>query len=590
MLNTFLTQANQDLPVFISDVRAAFQQQGGRPFHLHVQLYDGTVRVFPLVVPRTANQAEADFIASYIHANIYNILSSLGAVQISIYFDQADPELSGLAAGLDEVFQVAVPKARRSGYGKCLNVNERTLAAITEGGSRFTFRIGDISQEPAVCPPEAKAKKEQVFARLPGLTQSRILLGIDIGGTDIKLAVSVNGELAYCKEYDWFPTDFTLAHQFTEPVLTLIRLMRDAANYALTDKSANIDLSAMGREATLEEMTACCEAIEAILPAHPRPFDGIGISFPDVVIRNKIVGGETYKTKGIRDNAAVDYEQEFAKITGLYQLLQPYVTELGNIWITNDGPMAAFTVAVEQSFVGVDVSAGVFAHTLGTELGTGWVEGDGRIPEIPLEVYNFIIDLGSFQQRGYEPDDVRSVNNFNTGLPGTLQKYTSQYGVFRLLAKYAPQRCPELQAEAFEKGMVRFERDKMIVPTTPQDMRKAYLEFLMGKASQGEPVCQEIFRQVGQFLAVTWEETSYILEPEARDRTLFGRLVKHPACFQLICEGAEQRTPELKQYAADGSLANTKLMQQLEAHPDYTVAQFAQAVGAIYFGCLNFLS
>ena len=79
MLNTFLTQANQDLPVFISDVRAAFQQQGGRPFHLHVQLYDGTVRVFPLVVPRTANQAEADFIASYIHANIYNILSSLGA-------------------------------------------------------------------------------------------------------------------------------------------------------------------------------------------------------------------------------------------------------------------------------------------------------------------------------------------------------------------------------------------------------------------------------------------------------------------------------------------------------------------------------
>jgi len=590
MLNTFLTQANQDLPVFISDVRAAFQQQGGRSFHLHVQLYDGTVRLFPLVVPRTANQAEADFIASYIHANIYNILSSLGAVQISIYFDQADPELSGLAAGLDAVFQVAVPKARRSGYGKCLNVNERTLAAITEGGSRFTFRIGDISQEPAVCPPEAKAKKEQVFARLPGLTQSRILLGIDIGGTDIKLAVSVNGELAYCKEYDWFPTDFTLAHQFTEPVLTLIRLMRDAANYALTDKSANIDLSAMGREATLEEMTACCEAIEAILPAHPRPFDGIGISFPDVVIRNKIVGGETYKTKGIRDNAAVDYEQEFAKITCLYQLLQPYVTELSNIWITNDGPMAAFTVAVEQSFVGVNVSAGVFAHTLGTELGTGWVEGDGRIPEIPLEVYNFIIDLGSFQQRGYEPDDVRSVNNFNTGLPGTLQKYTSQYGVFRLLAKYAPQRCPELQAEAFEKGMVRFEGDKMIVPTTPQDMRKAYLEFLMGKASQGEPVCQEIFRQVGQFLAVTWEETSYILEPEAKDRTLFGRLVKHPACFQLICEGAEQRTPELKQYAADGSLANTKLMQQLEAHPDYTVAQFAQAVGAIYFGCLNFLS
>ena len=43
----------------------------------------------------------------------------------------------------------------------------------------------------------------------------------------------------------------------------------------------------------------------------------------------------------------------------------------------------------------------------------------------------------------------------------------------------------------------------------------------------------------------------------------------------------------LKQYAADGGLANTDLMKQLEAHPDYTVAQFAQAVGAIYFGCLG---
>ena len=31
------------------------------------------------------------------------------------------------------------------------------------------------------------------------------------------------------------------------------------------------------------------------------------------------------------------------------------------------------------------------------------------------------------------------------------------------------------------------------------------------------------------------------------------------------------------------------LMAQLDAHPDYTVAQFAQAIGAIYFGCLGLL-
>ena len=49
---------------------------------------------------------------------------------------------------------------------------------------------------------------------------------------------------------------------------------------------------------------------------------------------------------------------------------------------------------------------------------------DGSIPEIPLEVYNFIIDLGSFEQKKYDANDVRSINNFNTGLAGTLHKYT----------------------------------------------------------------------------------------------------------------------------------------------------------------------
>ena len=53
-------------------------------------------------------------------------------------------------------------------------------------------------------------------------------------------------------------------------------------------------------------------------------------------------------------------------------------------------------------------------------------------------MYNFIIDLGSWPERAFEPDDLRSVNNFNTRLPGTLQKYCSQSGVFRLALKYFP--------------------------------------------------------------------------------------------------------------------------------------------------------
>mgnify|MGYP001115092221 CR=1 FL=1 len=81
----------------------------------------------------------------------------------------------------------------------------------------------------------------------------------------------------------------------------------------------------------------------------------------------------------------------------------------------------ALRAELMEAAAGADVSRGFFAHTLGTELGTGWVRPDGSIPEIPLEVYNFIIDLGSFPQKQYDANDVRSINNFNTLLPGTLQ-------------------------------------------------------------------------------------------------------------------------------------------------------------------------
>ena len=67
MLENFLKQAKEDHPVYITDVRNAFQKSGTRPFHLHVALYDGSVRSFPLQLPKTASLEEEAFIASYVH-------------------------------------------------------------------------------------------------------------------------------------------------------------------------------------------------------------------------------------------------------------------------------------------------------------------------------------------------------------------------------------------------------------------------------------------------------------------------------------------------------------------------------------------
>lgn len=582
MLSPFLEKAARDGPVYLTDVREAFQARGTRPFRLHVTLYDRSVRVFPLRLPETAGEAGEKFLAEYVYASVYNLLSALGGLRVDVYLDPADRGAVSLARSLGEVFQLDLPKNARTGYGTCLNVNERVLAALSGGRERFAFGIYDAAEEP---PAEERppVSGQPVFARLPARTAGRMVLGMDVGGTDVKLAAGVDGRLALCKEFDWFPAACARAEEITGPLLLLARLMRAAASLCRAGREAELDRAALDRRASPEEMERGAEAMERAAGEGLRQFDAIGLSFPDVVIRNRIVGGETPKTRGLRDNPELDYEAEFAKITALNEALAAYVTEGGPVMCANDGPIAAFTAAVEQAAAGGDLSKGFFAHSLGTDLGTGWVRADGSIPELPLEVYNLIIDLGSWGQRRFPARDVRSVRSANTALPGALQKYGGQSAVFRLAAKQAP----EAVQAALDRGLFRWEGDCLVVPTQPEDRRKECLEFFMERAAAGQPECGEIFRTVGEYLAVTWRETRMILCPEAEDRTLFGRLVKLPACFRLIREGAARREPSLRQYAAGSDLANTPLMRELAARPGYTVAQFAQAVGAVYYGCLG---
>ena len=452
-LTQFIETARLDRPVYICDVRDAFQREGTRPFHFHVTLYDDSVRRFALKVPHCEGAEESAFVASFLNAMLYNALSSLGAKRIDVYIDLKDAPLAAWAKDLDEAFQVDAPLATRSGYGKCLNVNQRTLAALCGPEARFAFRLFDIADEPEVPEPHPAPTAIPVFAALPERAKRGMLMGMDIGGTDVKLVAALDGRLVAFKEYDWNPAACALAEQLIEPLCLLTRLMRAAVCMEASGLGDRVPAQVFDRAATDGEMASAVTEMEARLGDRLRGFDGIGLCFPDVVIRNRIIGGETHKTYGMRMNRAVDYEAQFAKITNLCDVLKAYATPEGVVMNTNDGPMAAFTTAVEQAAAGTDLSDGFFAHTLGTELGTGWILPDGSIPEIPLEVYNFIIDLGSFDQRRFPAPDVRSINNVNTGLPGTLQKYTSQSGVFRLAANSLPDAAPKVFQGALDRGL-----------------------------------------------------------------------------------------------------------------------------------------
>ena len=106
----------------------------------------------------------------------------------------------------------------------------------------------------------------------------------------------------------------------------------------------------------------------------------------------------------------------------------------------------------------------------------------------------------------------------------------------------------------------------------------------MQKADAGYPAAVEVIRRIGMHLAVLSSEFEYLLPTGTQVRYLYGRFIKLPSCFRLLCEGFSSRLPQFRLIAADESLVLTPLMRQLAERPDVSVAQFGQAVGALYFG------
>jgi hypothetical protein len=603
LISDFIKQAKAGEAVFITDVRNAFTKLDKKQtMSCILELVDSSIRVFELNIPALddLDDEQTEFAKSYVSAEIYNILSALGGKKMTIYIEKSSKRLVALAKELDKIFCINMDRSKRKRYGKCVNVIDRMLGAIVDPDAKFAFVIENASDMGDVCDTEPAGKGDiDIFKKVTQNIKGKVICGLDIGGTDIKGAMVVDGNLCCLKEYDWFPESFTLAEQLNDPICMLVRLMRVQVSLNAYD-GLNAEekmfvqqelTKAMHKDAAYDEIAKVVKSAEQMLKGKLVEVDAVGLCFPDVVVKDKVVGGEATKTRGMRANPQINYEKEFFKITELDKQLLKICKKGGVVKDTNDGPMAAFTAAVEiaTSDAADTVANGVFAHTLGTELGTGWVDGCGNIPEIPLECYNFIIDLGDFVAKEYPADDARSINNVNTSLAGTLQKYASQSGVSRLGLKMFKEARPELYQGLFDEGLVEERGDMIVVPTKPNDMRKALLEHMMA-LTEDDDVAREIFKQVGVFLAITWFETQRIIKPTSEARTLFGRLVKRPICFEMMKEGVSTRLDNPQMDVADASMANTSLMKQLEADPEFTVAQFAQAIGAVYYGNMGLLT
>lgn len=538
MIESWLRAAKNDETVWIADVRAVCgRMEDASPVTARTVLFDGSCRDFAIALPRWETPEQRWFVSEYLRAGIFNILSVYSGRRMELYFDREDTAVRKLLEELPGAFQTAY--CRRTGWGKAVSVADRLCRAFGVGA--FTFSLRDrTAYTPAAVSRRPAPRLGERVAKAVGHAQKGLVCGVDIGGTDIKLALAKDGELLCVRTLDWDPSSSATAAGVIGPITRFL-----------------------------------ANAVGDTVPG--AKLDGLGVAFPDVVIRDKVVGGETPKTRGMR-LACADYEAEYAKITALQERLRPFCMPEAPVRITNDGHMAAFTAAVETICAGRgdELTGGVIAHSLGTDLGTGWLEPDGTLPDAPMELYDLLLDLGSYPSRMLPAEDLRSVLNENSGLPGA-RRYMGQSAAFRLAQKYDP--------GLLEGYAVR--QDGRLGICREPDMRKPCLAHLMEAARQGDAAAKRVFYDVGLHFGQVCREMDWLLRPAARTRSLFGRFVMEPACFALIKEGCAEAAPDITLKAADRDMAASPFMSALSRRGGAAVAQYGQAVGAIYFSMME---
>ena len=132
--------------------------------------------------------------------------------------------------------------------------------------------------------PERKPRQRRAWDKAPpgggGTAAGGPSAASTWGGTDIKLALALDGKLLAVKEYDWNPGSSPVAEGLIRPILLLAGLMQARlAAEALPEDSRERRLMerALEKNASHEQME---KAIKACSGNEPPRFSGIGLSFP----------------------------------------------------------------------------------------------------------------------------------------------------------------------------------------------------------------------------------------------------------------------------------------------------------------------
>lgn len=535
-------------------------------------------------------QGERELYRRYLLAMMNNLLVSFGGAGLELYFDETDQELKSLAEEAVAEFQADSPRNDRKSYGVYLNYINRMNVFL--GLGRFAFQLKDLSAWPELDPekeyriyvPQKEEEELKLLKRTATELEGRCICSLDVGGNSIKGAVVKDGRALVLKEYQWYPTGCRTAQEMNDPMLLMVRFL--SACTGLMERDGNLAAveAAFAKNVPYGQLLAETEALERSGICTKGRFDAIVIGFPDIVVHNKIAGGESFKHQGMKNNPDTDYEVEFFKTSDLDELAAPYAKEGAPVVVLNDGNAASYITSVEQtfapeSFIGEN---GMFCCTIGTEMGTGFISRGGTIQHIPLEGFQHVIDLGNEEYRKYPPADLRSVNSTNTGIPGVVQKYISQMGLFRMALTALWESKDPLFEKLQEMGLIAYDAgaDTLYSVLEPEDRRGTLTRFLISQLSEGCPAVEEAFRMMGKAMGILIDQDRLIFPEITTRRLLSGGIIADDRAFALMREGLRAYNPSYDVMRLDEETMYSPLLRSMTPEQ----RSFNVAIGSAYIG------
>ena len=535
-------------------------------------------------------QGERELYRRYLLAMMNNLLVSFGGAGLELYFDETDQELKSLTEEAVAEFQADSPRNDRKSYGVYLNYINRMNVFL--GLDRFAFQLKDLSAWPKLDPekeyriyvPQKEEEELKLLKRTATELEGRCICSLDVGGNSIKGAVVKDGRALVLKEYQWYPTGCRTAQEMNDPMLLMVRFLSACTGLMERDGNLAAAEAAFAKNVPYGQLLAETEALERSGICTKGRFDAIVIGFPDIVVHNKIAGGESFKHQGMKNNPDTDYEVEFFKTSDLDELAAPYAKEGAPVVVLNDGNAASYITSVEQTFAPesfIDEN-GMFCCTIGTEMGTGFISRGGTIQHIPLEGFQHVIDLGNEEYQKYPPADLRSVNSTNTGIPGVVQKYISQMGLFRMALTALWESKDPLFEKLQEMGLIAYDAgaDTLYSVLEPEDRRGTLTRFLISQLSEGCPAVEEAFRMMGKAMGILIDQDRLIFPEITTRRLLSGGIIADDRAFALMREGLRAYNPSYDVMRLDEETMYSPLLRSMTPEQ----RSFNVAIGSAYIG------